>query len=61
MPFKNEDLFENATQIAEMRIRHARAEQSALIWDMVHATARVLLGKDRTTIEPPRVSATSEF
>jgi hypothetical protein len=61
MPFKNKDLFENATQIAETRIRHARAEQTALLWDMVRATARAIFGKDRTTVEPARVSATSEF
>lgn len=60
MPFKNKDVFENATQIAEARIRYARAEQTALFWDMVRAIARVILGKDRTNAEPARLSATAE-
>ena len=54
MPIKNKDLFENATQIAETRIRHARAEQTALFWEMVRAAARALFGKDRRNGVPPR-------
>ena len=57
MPLKNKDLFDNATQIAETWIRQARAEQSALFWDMVRATARALLGKDRRNDVPTRVLA----
>ncbi|WP_413717017.1 hypothetical protein [Silicimonas sp. MF1-12-2] len=61
MPLQTKDLFENATHIAETRISHARAEQTALFWEMVRAAARAPFGKDRTTIEPARVSATAEF
>ena len=60
MPLQTKDLFENATHIAETRISHARSEQSALFWDMVRASARVILGKDRTNAEPARLSATAE-
>ena len=54
MPRRTKNLFGNAMQIAEPRIRQARAEQSALFWDMVRAATRDLLGKDRKNIEPVR-------
>lgn len=60
MPLQNKDLFENATQIAETRIRHARAEQSALFWDIVRGTALALFRKNRKNVEPARASTPSE-
>ncbi len=58
MPRQTKDLFGNATQIAEKHIRHARAEQSDHLRDMVRAAAKTLFGKDRTNVEPMRVPAT---
>jgi hypothetical protein len=54
MPLQTKDLFENATHIAETRISDARAEQTALFWEMVRAAARALFGKDRRNGVPPR-------
>ena len=54
MPLQNKDLFENATQIAETHIRHARTEQSVLFWDIVRAAIRALFGKDRKNGAPAR-------
>lgn len=52
MPNQNKDLFANATQIAETRIRHARAEQSALVWFMVRAVTCAFFGNDQTNENP---------
>ena len=57
MPSQTRDLFTNATQIAEAHIRHARAEQSTLVRDMIRIAARNLFGKDRTNVTPARSSA----
>ena len=55
MPHKTEDLFRNATQIAEKRVRYVRAEQSAQLRDMICAAVRALFDQDPTNVEPKRV------
>ena len=57
MPRKTNDPFSNATQIAEMRIRDARAEQSAFFLGMCRAAARALFSSARRNGVTARVPA----
>lgn len=55
MPRTQSDLFENATQIAERKIRQARTMQSHEMRDMVKQAWRVLLaGFHRSSDTKPR-------